>query len=59
MGYRANRWQKLQVHITRAQRRVGQDSVFARRQDTIRGVEDQGWQAFTVAKVIRRRNEKT
>lgn len=59
MGYRANRWQKLQVHITRTQRRVGQDSVFARRQDTIRGVEDQGWQAFTTSKNIRRRNEKT
>ncbi len=59
MGYRANRWQKLQVHITRTQRRVGQDSVSARRQDDIRGIENQGWEAFTVAKVIRRRNEKT
>lgn len=59
MGYRANRWQKLQVHITRTQRRVGQDSVSARRQDDIRGVEDQGWQAFTTPKNIRRRNEKT
>lgn len=59
MGYRANRWQKLQVHITRTQRRVGQDSVSARRQDDIRGVEDQGWQAFTTPKNICRRNEKT
>ena len=56
MGYRANRWQKLQVHITRTQRRVGQDSVSARRQDDIRGVEDQGWQAFTTPKNICRRN---
>ena len=59
MGYRASRWQKLQVHIARAQRRVGQDSVFARRQDDIRRTQDQGWEAFTVAKIIRRRNEKT
>ena len=59
MGYRANRWQKLQVHVTRTQRRVGQDSVSARRQDVIRGIEDQGRQAFTTPKVIRRRNEKT
>lgn len=59
MGYRANRWQKLQVHVTRTQRRSGQDSVFARRQDDIRGVEDQGWQARAFTKNIRRRNEKT
>ena len=59
MGYRTTRWQKLQVYVTRTQRRVGQDSVSARRQDDIRGVEDQGWQAFTTPKNIRRRNEKT
>lgn len=59
MGYRANRWQKLQVHVTRTQRRSGQDSVFARRQDDIRGVEDQGWQARASTKNIRGRNEKT
>lgn len=59
MGYRANRWQKLQVHVTRTQRRSGQDSVFARRQDIICRAEDQGWQAFTTAKNIRGRNEKT
>lgn len=59
MGYRANRWQKLQVYVTRTQRRSGQDSVSARRQDVIRGVEDQGWQTFTATKSIRRRNEKT
>lgn len=56
---RNGRWHYLQVHIAIASGRRRSYSVPTEWGDVVRGAKDQGWQAFTTAKVIRRGNGKT
>ena len=56
---RNGRWHHLQVHIAIASGRRRSYSVPTEWSDVVCGVKDQGWQAFTTAKVIRRGNGKT
>ena len=56
---RNGRWRHLQVHIAIASGRRRSYSVPTEWGDVVRGTKDQGWQAFTTAKVIRRGNGKT
>ena len=56
---RNGRWHHLQVHIAIASGRRRSYSVPAQWGDVVCGTKDQGWQAFTTAKVIRRGHGKT
>ena len=56
---RNGRWHHLQVHIAIASGRRRSYSVPTEWGDVVRGAKNQGWQAFTTAKVIRRGNGKT
>jgi len=58
MVNRNGRWHYLQVHVTIASGRRRSYSVPAQWADVVCGTQDQGWQAFTTPKVIRRGNEK-